>query len=220
MISVSSDHQSLDSGTLCELSTNLSDWKTLSWFSVGTKNSYSLALLNCVDQLPTTLKKSDLEVIVDISYRLQNGNQELSLGYEPLPITYSLLCAMWSILCLIWAVSWIYYKSNRVSLHWLVILVCLLKLSMIAVALSYWRVCQATGKCIQQVKYVQSFLFAISETAFFCALLLVAKGWKITRVKLPAGEVRTISIALVLLLSTLLFFSFYNEGYYFLRYLT
>jgi len=94
--------------------------------------------------------------------------------------------------------------------------VILLKLSVVVVSLCYWRICEETGNCIDQLKYVQSFLFAVSETAFFCSLLLIAKGWRITRTNLPSSEIRTISLALVLLLSTLLFFSFYNDGYYFL----
>lgn len=66
-------------------------------------------------------------------------------------------------------------------------------------------------------QYIGLFCFAVSETAFFCALLLVAKGWRITRYRLPATEGRTISVALLLLLITLVFFSFYDHnGYYLL----
>ena len=121
----------------------------------------------------------------------------------------------------------------------------MLKLAVVVVALCYWHTFQATGKDIVQLKYLQSFIYALSETAFFCALLLISKGfpflplslpssplpislylysfplhlipgWRITRSNLPPSEIRTISVALVLLLSTLLFFSFYNDGYYFL----
>jgi cation transport ATPase len=111
---------------------------------------------------------------------------------------------------------WFYYKSNRVHLHTFLVIVAFLKLMVVVIALAYWRVCQLTGNCLSELKYFQSLLFAISETAFFCALLLIAKGWRITRTRLPSSEIRTISVALILLLSTLLFFSFYNDGYYFL----
>lgn len=47
-------------------------------------------------------------------------------------------------------------------------------------------------------------------------MLLIAKGWRIIRPTLPGAEVRTMFVALILLLATLLFFSFYNDGYYFL----
>jgi len=96
------------------------------------------------------------------------------------------------------------------------VFVAFLKLLVVISALSYWRTCEQGGLCLDQLKYIQSFLFAISETAFFCSLLLIAKGWRITRSRLPSSEIRTISVALILLLSTLLFFSFYNDGYYFL----
>jgi len=103
-----------------------------------------------------------------------------------------------------------------VPLHTLLSVVALLKFLVVIVSLCYWRICEQTGICYDQLRYLQSFLFAVSETAFFCALLLIAKGWRITRVNLPSSEIRTISVALILLLSTLLFFSFYNDGYYFL----
>jgi cation transport ATPase len=92
----------------------------------------------------------------------------------------------------------------------------MLKLSVVTIALCYWEIMQSQGTGVIPLQYLQSLLFAISETALFCALLLVAKGWRITRTGLPASEIRTIAVALILLLSTLLFFSFYNEGYYFL----
>jgi hypothetical protein len=92
----------------------------------------------------------------------------------------------------------------------------MMKVSVVTIAFCYWEVMQDEGRGVVQLKYLQSLLYAISETAFFCALLLVAKGWRITRTGLPPSEIRTISVALVLLLSTLLFFSFYSEGYYFL----
>lgn len=91
-----------------------------------------------------------------------------------------------------------------------------LKFAVVIVALCYWQLYHVSGVALIQLGYLQSLLYAISETTFFCALLLVAKGWRITRSTLPASEIRTIAVALVLLLSTLLFFSFYKEEYYFL----
>jgi hypothetical protein len=127
---------------------------------------------------------------------------------------------------------WVYFRASRVPIHSLLVVVSFLKLLVVITALSYWRICQQSGHCLEQLKYLQvfntsylitfsfyclqSFMFALSETAFFCSLLLIAKGWRITRARLPSSEIRTISVALILLLSTLLFFSFYNDGYYFL----
>ena len=45
---------------------------------------------------------------------------------------------------------------------------------------------------------------------------VILLGWRITRWSLPAEDLRTMSVALILLLATLLFFSLYNDSYYFL----
>eukprot|EP00027_Filamoeba_sp_ATCC50430_P006466 CAMPEP_0168546728 /NCGR_PEP_ID=MMETSP0413-20121227/3653_1 /TAXON_ID=136452 /ORGANISM="Filamoeba nolandi, Strain NC-AS-23-1" /LENGTH=417 /DNA_ID=CAMNT_0008576925 /DNA_START=566 /DNA_END=1819 /DNA_ORIENTATION=+ len=156
-------------------------------------------------------------ITADLKYTLLNpGGQQLSLGYIPLPNSYMALVILWSVFVLGWVGMWIYYRRNRVPLHTLMMSIVIQKLLVVVVGFSYWAVASNTGKSLDQLGYLESFLFAISETSFFCALLLVAKGWKITRSRLPASEVRTISVALILLLSTLLFFSFYNDGYYFL----
>lgn len=98
----------------------------------------------------------------------------------------------------------------------LVFSVCALKFSVVTVAFSYWKICSIQGNCLIALTYTESFLFSVSEACFFCTLLLIAKGWKITRNQLPPGEIRTILAAMVLLLATLIFFSFYNDGYYFI----
>jgi hypothetical protein len=47
-------------------------------------------------------------------------------------------------------------------------------------------------------------------------LLLIAKGWRITRPSLSGEEVKSVVMAFGLLLSTLIFFTFYSEEYYYL----
>jgi len=74
----------------------------------------------------------------------------------------------------------------------------------------------SSGSRFTIISTLQSFLFAFSETAFFGVLYLTSKGWRIIRSGLPASEIRSTFIALFILVSTLLFFSFYNTEYYWL----
>jgi hypothetical protein len=190
---------------VCELSVNMTI--NIQNYVIPSKDCYHFLIINCAGSTN----------IAHLDYTLLNPNgQQLSLGYEPLPTFYLILTVFWFMLLLGWIFVWIYYRRIRVPLHSLLLFVTFLKSLVVVVALFYWHICEETGYCLDQLKFLQSFFFAVSETSFFCALLLIAKGWRITRMRLPSSEIRTISVALMLLLSTLLFFSFYNDGYYFL----
>jgi len=71
------------------------------------------------------------------------------------------------------------------------------------------------GILLRQFVVFAKFSFRHFRICIFL-FIVIAKGYKITRPSLPREEMRDVSVALVLLLSTLLFFSFYNPGYYLL----
>jgi hypothetical protein len=81
---------------------------------------------------------------------------------------------------------------------------------------TYWAMCASSGACFDSLMYVINLLFSVSETAFFCFLLVLAHGWHISAARLYNNELRGVMIAGTLLLITLLFFSYYSDGYYFL----
>ncbi len=112
---------------------------------------------------------------------MNRNGQQLSIGSEPLPDLYAVLTATWAALFVAWLLVWVIYRRGVVPVHTLLLVVSFMKLLVVIVALSYWKVCETSGQCLEQLKYLQSFLFAVSETAFFCSLLLISKGWKITR---------------------------------------
>lgn len=178
-------------------------------YRVASKNRYHFVLVQCGPKEPPAKAR--------VQYTLLNpGGEQLPLGEIPLPKLYILVTCVWAILVGVCGIVWMRNKEHVVLLHGLLCSVAVFKLAVVMIALCYWHIYQITGEDIVQLKYLQSFIYALSETAFFCSLLLISKGWRITRSNLPPSEIRTISVALVLLLSTLLFFSFYNDGYYFL----
>eukprot|EP00026_Physarum_polycephalum_P003808 Phypoly_transcript_03824.p1 GENE.Phypoly_transcript_03824~~Phypoly_transcript_03824.p1 ORF type:complete len:766 (+),score=217.76 Phypoly_transcript_03824:263-2299(+) len=184
-------------------------YRTLVDYRVKAKDRYHLVIVQCGGDKPI-LK-------ADVQYTLLNpGGQQLPLGEIPLPDLYIVITCIWALLVGLFGFVWMKNRQYIVMLHGLLSAVGVLKLAVVIVALCYWHTFKSTGRDIVQLKYLQSFIYALSETAFFCSLLLISKGWRITRSNLPPSEIRTISVALVLLLSTLLFFSFYNDGYYFL----
>eukprot|EP01114_Cavostelium_apophysatum_P015325 TRINITY_DN4147_c0_g1_i2.p1 TRINITY_DN4147_c0_g1~~TRINITY_DN4147_c0_g1_i2.p1 ORF type:complete len:471 (-),score=51.59 TRINITY_DN4147_c0_g1_i2:63-1475(-) len=171
------------------------------------KDNYYFAALNCAQR--------DLRVQISFEFLNPNG-QQLSFGDIPLPKVYLTFALLWAIGLAGWAYFCRRYARNCIPLHKLLLIIVALKFLVVAAAFSYWQIYETTGESFAAIRYTQSFLFAGAETGFFCALLILAKGWRIIHSTIPTTEIRTIVVALVLLLATLLFFTFYNDGYYFL----
>jgi len=115
-----------------------------------------------------------------------------------------------------WCIELFRFQRNLSPVHYLLLGVFILKEVMVIFISFYWWMYSSTGYRFLMISALQSFLFAFSETAFFAALYLTSKGWRIMRSGLPVSEIRSTCIALFILLSTLLLFSFYNTDYYWL----
>jgi hypothetical protein len=192
--------------TGCELDMIKINDTRLSKYRVNSANLYVFIMGNC-----------DTESIafkLDYTLLNKNGKSQLSVGEDPLPTIYTSLIFIWAFFFLILFFEvFIRRRNYKIELHYLLGLVMLLKIMVVGASLTYWRICSKTGYCYNSLLYLQSFLFAVSESVFFSLLLLVSKGYKITRPNLPREEMKDVSVSLVLLLATLLFFSFYNPGF-------
>jgi hypothetical protein len=93
--------------------------------------------------------------------------------------------------------------------------VLLLKLSLICAAFLYWNQLRRVGIRSEYIYMADSILVAISESMLFLVLALVAKGWKLTRSSLT-DDARPFTLGVLLVLSSLLIYSLYTDGYYFL----
>jgi hypothetical protein len=153
-----------------------------------------------------------------LSYVLYSNNQmnQLSLDDMPLPMLYFGLTLIWFLLLLSWSIELFRFAANKSPLHYILLGVIILKEIVVCLIAYYWWMFSSTGYRFTIISTLQSFLFAFSETAFFAVLYLTSKGWRILRSGMPASEIRSTFIALFILVSTLLFFSFYNTEYYWL----
>jgi len=115
-----------------------------------------------------------------------------------------------------WCIELFRFPKNKSPLHYILLGVIILKELVVCLIAYYWWMFSSTGYRFTIISTLQSFLFAFSESAFFAVLYLTSKGWRILRSGMPASEVRSTFIALFVLVSTLLFFSFYNTEYYWL----
>jgi hypothetical protein len=94
--------------------------------------------------------------------------------------------------------------------------VLLLKFAVVGIMYFYWWEYSTSGHRYDILSTFQGFLVSISEIALFMAIYLISKGWRINYSGLPAREVRSTVIAIIVLVFTLIFFSIYNPDYYWL----
>jgi len=155
---------------------------------------------------------------VRLNYTLLNPDgEQLSYGDIILPRFFSVVSGIWAlalIICLF--CSAINNAAPGSHLFKLFATLVALKLLVNLSAAWYWSSCQSTGICINVFLLLQNLFFALSEAMFFSILLLIAKGWKITRERLPSKELKSMMLSVFSLLAILVFFSFYNETYPFL----
>jgi hypothetical protein len=131
------------------------------------------------------------------------GDSQLPVGTEPLPVFYLTLAISWSTVLALWGIFMFKERQRQNQLHQTITagtlllssilqnqsvlsnvlfsLVIVLKTAAAIISTFYWRVYSAYGLRLDELNYLRNFVFAVSETAFFACLMLVAKGWCITR---------------------------------------
>ena len=176
-------------------------------FNISVTDRFRFALVYC--------GHSAGGVIADVSYEAVNPNgNQLPYGDQNLPAGYNLLTILW-VLLLGFSLYRFAFGERRNLLHVGLICVLLLKTVVVVTATFYWTSYQK-GHRVDALIYTKRIAFAASEAAFFAVLLFVSKGWRITRIHLRSSELKTLLLALCLLLGVLSFFSFYSDDYYFL----
>ncbi|KAF2069041.1 hypothetical protein CYY_009639 [Polysphondylium violaceum] len=175
--------------------------------SITDSDMYRLIILKCTD---------DREVTMKLNYILKNPNGHLSKGYLPLPALYRYMAIVMTLLFIGVLAYWIIKRQYLNPVHYILILIVALRLILVYLTFHYWTNADTVGKFNHILKYFQNIFFSFTETTFFASLFVLSRGWKITRQNLTRTALKSITIILVFLLSVLLFFSFYNDVYYFL----
>lgn len=145
---------------------------------------------------------------------LNPHHSQLPYGLEPLPLWYTVFIISFVGLCMLWGLCLFIYRRSIRQIHKIFTGVLLAKLIIIILAVIFWKVYQRSGLKYNALLHAKGLTSTLFEAVFFCVLLLLSKGWGISRQFLPPQEFRSVSMPLFLLLFTLIFFSVYNDGYY------
>lgn len=169
---------------------------------------------------------------------LNPGGEHLGFPYIPLPKLYIFFTVAWVVLAGLWCFNWIWHRQQRIKLHRVITLFPILKAAVAAYALGYWQhwsnvgMCECAWICSEKKKgnslaelyiwYAGSasvglvlgywLLYILFKAVFYTVLLLIAKGWRITRDKIGNNKfviAAIISSLTITLLIGILFTGFF-----------
>jgi len=136
-----------------------------------------------------------------LMYVAENPNGEfLSLSEVPFKTLYIVTAALWSSLLMIWTWNWFRYRWFNVRLQKLISIVPTSKALISCTLLFYWREGSETGQFPVNWARANYVMSVVDLGCFFGSLLMVAKGWMITRGALHTFEVRRVSAMIFLLM--------------------
>jgi hypothetical protein len=128
-------------------------------------------------------------------------------GYAPLPGMYATVLALWLLLLLAWVANWLAHRRHHVTLQKAITLPIVLRVALTACYYEYWRLCRGfvledpesdtgiTGlsDCPDKgIPWAIAVFLLMNQFATFTALLLIAKGYSITRADISRQEKRAI----------------------------
>jgi hypothetical protein len=159
----------------------------------------TLAFLNCGEERATA---------VGVSYVLLNpGGQNLPTAEAPLPSVYTAFAAAWGIFA---AVAGGVLSARRAwcsPLHATLLSVLLLKIVHMSVAQAKWGALSRRGARDVPLDMTLVVVLTMSQVNYLGVLLLLSRGWAVTRSSLGAPERNSLLLSLSLLAS--LFFVYY-----------
>ena len=138
---------------------------------------------------------------VSMTYTLMNpGGQHLDTGHEPLPLMFLLFMVVWMILLLLQSGHGYLWHASRITvLHRIMFTVPIFKVVHSATGMYKWNTMSVIGYFPKWVLVMHVAAMTFNQAATFGTLLLLARGWLITRRHLPTSEKQTTMTCFILL---------------------
>eukprot|EP00741_Cyanophora_paradoxa_P005933 tig00000949_g5751.t1 len=148
------------------------------------------------------------------------GNNRISLNpdelpyYAPVPALYGAVVGVWILYALLWIFSWYRFRRrHNVVLQRAMTVVPAMKTVLGAVTVTFFRSCigSGSGECELPLFGLYVTVWVLYECSQFTVLLLISKGWCVTRANLAMEEHRHIKIIVLLLGLSLLAYYVLNQ---------
>ena len=113
----------------------------------------------------------------------------LGVDLAPLPFVYAALVVLWATVVAVWLTNVFKYRRQNVLLQRGLTVVPCAKLLGVVLRAYYFGKGHLTGELPQAALYFFHIVYIIYKGVFFAALLLISKGWLITRPSLEKSTV-------------------------------
>jgi len=149
---------------------------------------------------------------LQMEYTLMNPDGEhLGTGYMPLPATYQTFAVFWSLIF----VAQTYYNlvvhhRSMTALHRLLLGLPIVKILHEVVGMFRWKVVSSYGFLPGWVELMSSATISLNEAATYFLLVLIARGWLVTRRALPINEAQSTATVAILLFVLNLTYRYYQ----------
>ena len=154
--------------------------------NVGTGEYLTFVLLSC--GAATVRGKA--------SYTILNpGGVHLGTDIAPLPTVFLALLAGWSVVLVLWVYNLCKFRNHNVLLQRALTFVPVAKWVYVLLNTIYYQTGANTGDLPSSIFLFSLIVYILYKGAFFSTLLLIAKGWLISRPVLDESEKRCVSIA-------------------------
>ena len=149
--------------------------------NVGTAEYLTFVLANCGGE----------SVRGKASYTILNpGGAHLGTDLAPLPMAYTALVGGWAVVLVLWVMNLCKFRDHNVVLQRVLTLVPVAKFISVLLRMAYYQQGATTGDLPSPIMYFSWIIYILYKAAFFSVLLLIAKGWLISRPSLDESEKR------------------------------
>lgn len=188
-----------------------------------------------IDQTTRTKRKVDITATMRVSWAilmcgegassfsmeykfLNPGGEHLGMGYIPLPVMYRTFAVFWSLLF----ITQVYFGlvthgRAMTSLHRLFLALPMIKTMHEVVGMFKWTVLSSYGYVPDWVELMSALAISVNEAATYFILVLIARGWLVTRRTLPINEAQssmTVAIMLFVLNLTYRYYQLNNMTFF------
>lgn len=153
---------------------------------------------------------------VEMEYTLLNpGGEHLSTSEIPLPSMSMTFMIVWGLVLLAWMHNWFTHREQKILLHRIICLIPFIKFLYMNYRIYYWMKFSREGEITHIDRALYEASIALSEMILYTVVLLVSKGYCITRGTIMLTEKKAIGVVVITLASAALLYRLLQSYYLF-----
>jgi uncharacterized membrane protein YgcG len=143
------------------------------------------------------------------------GGEYLSLSQVPYKTLFVVTMGIWAALALIWVYNWWRYRFFNIKIQVILTFVPITRFVISCISRFYWVQASRTGRWPTNLAWAQWSVGVFYTAVFFGCMLLISKGWMITRGPFTKTEKQRVFGLLLLLILSDIFFGIFGGFFLF-----